>query len=107
MEKTTHPYDVFFDQLKPVLISKVEEFQLLGYEKIDIQDIWTYLVNKKWKKHKEDIRTYELVSDIFSLKIGEFMNYMAIEAIKTSNWLEDLSSDEMQELLEGFSPKDD
>ena len=47
---STHIYDQYRSQVKPVLTSKIEEFQLLGYDTIKEDELWEYLTNKKWKK---------------------------------------------------------
>ncbi|MBS4176223.1 post-transcriptional regulator [Lederbergia citrea] len=100
METKKHPYDPYFNVLTPVLVSKVEEFIVLGYGEVNKHDLWLFLTKKKWKKHKEGIRMYELVSDVLSLNIGEFMNFITVEAFKSPNLLSDLDSEELQELLQ-------
>lgn len=99
MNEQSHPYDSYFYVLDPVLISKVEEFAVLGYGEVEKADLWEYLTKKVWKKPKEGIRIYELVSDVISINIGRYMNFAAVEAIKSPNWLSELDSDELQELL--------
>ncbi|MDC6142970.1 post-transcriptional regulator ComN [Bacillus subtilis] len=94
MEK--HPADLYKDHVRPFLYSKLEEFKILGYDDVELESLWSYLTDKKWKK-KTELNIYELASDILSVKIGEFMNYATVESIKTSNWL---GSEEGQEALE-------
>ncbi|ASB61852.1 competence protein ComN [Bacillus sp. A053] len=94
MEK--HPADLYKDHVRPFLYSKLEEFKILGYDDVELESLWSYLTNKKWKK-KTELSIYELASDILSVKIGEFMNYATVESFKTSNWL---GSEEGQEALE-------
>ncbi|OTQ86141.1 competence protein ComN [Bacillus subtilis subsp. subtilis] len=94
MEK--HPADLYKDHVRPFLYSKLEEFKILGYDDVELESLWSYLTDKKWKK-KTELSIYELASDILSVKIGEFMNYATVESFKTSNWLD---SEEGQEALE-------
>ncbi|WEY99222.1 post-transcriptional regulator ComN [Bacillus subtilis] len=94
MEK--HPADLYKDHVRPFLYSKLEEFKILGYDDVELESLWSYLIDKKWKK-KTELSIYELASDILSVKIGEFMNYATVESFKTSNWL---GSEEGQEALE-------
>lgn len=94
MEK--HPADLYRDHVRPFLYSKLEEFKILGYDDVELESLWSYLTDKKWKK-KTELSIYELASDILSVKIGEFMNYATVESFKTSNWL---GSEEGQEALE-------
>lgn len=76
-----HPADLYKDHLKPFLRSKTEEFRILGYDDIEIEELWSYLLNKKWKK-KKDVQIHQLAGDILSVKIGEFMNYATVESFK-------------------------
>ncbi|MPQ26165.1 post-transcriptional regulator [Bacillus paralicheniformis] len=91
-----HPADLYKDHLKPFLHSKTEEFRILGYDDIEIEELWSYLLNKKWKKQK-DVQIHQLAGDILSVKIGEFMNYATVESFKTSNILD---SKEGQDMLD-------
>ena len=54
-----------FERLKPALKSKVFEFKKEGYDYLEIEDIWNYLKEIKWKKEK-NLALNEMVSDIFS-----------------------------------------
>jgi len=103
MDASQHPYESYFHMLTPALTSKAEEFTVLGYGEIKIEDIWTFLTKKKWRKPKDGIRVYELVSDVLSFKVGEYMNYATVEAYKSPDLFSDLDSEELQELL---LPKD-
>ncbi|WP_338470367.1 post-transcriptional regulator [Niallia sp. XMNu-256] len=86
----------FYEKIRPVLQSKVEEFILLGYDSVTEQDIWDYLVNKKWKKDKVDLMLFEVVQEIFSLKIGDFMNYTTVEALKESSFTLENEEDRLE-----------
>lgn len=91
--KAVHEYDRFRNEVKPALNSKVEEFTLLGYGTIQEQQLWDFLISKKWKKVKEDMKLYEVVDDIMSLKPGEYMNYASVEALKISGFSFDNEED--------------
>lgn len=60
--------------------SKAEEFQLLGYEQIDGKDIWD-CINAKYAKSGQP-ELHQLVNDILSLKVTQFMNFMTLSAYK-------------------------
>ncbi|KAF1679469.1 post-transcriptional regulator [Bacillus mexicanus] len=94
MEK--HPADLYKDHVRPFLYSKLEEFKILGYDDVELESLWSFLKDKKWKK-KTELHIYEMTSDILSVKIGEFMNYATVESFKTSSWL---GSEEAQEALD-------
>lgn len=82
----SHKYDHFRIQIQPVLQSKIEEFEILGYGTYDEQQLWNFLVKKKWKKPKEEISLYEIVQEILSLKPGDFMSFQTVEALKSSQF---------------------
>jgi len=94
-----HIYDGFRYELQPALRSKLEEFQLLGYNTITEDELWKYLTQKKWKRPSEDRRIFELVQDILHVKISEYMNFATIEAFKLDNFFTELSEEEKRQLL--------
>jgi len=86
------------DQLKPAILSKLNEFEILGYESVQEDDIWKFLLMKKWRKLKEDdIQLHKLVNDILSVRIQEYMTFITVEAFQTPS--SELSSDDLKELL--------
>jgi len=98
MEKQ-HPYQRYFIKVKPVLRNKVEELRLLGLDDVNEDEVWECLVLKKWKKPDADIRIHEIVQDILTLSNSQFMTYKTIEAYTAPNLFEELSSEELKELL--------
>lgn len=93
-----HQYDEFRNEVEPALLCKVEELSFLGYGTYQEGQLWNFLVKKKWKKPKTDIHLYEIVEDILSLKPGDFMNFQAVEALKSSEFSFD-NQEEWKELL--------
>ncbi|HHY72886.1 MAG TPA: histidine kinase [Bacillus bacterium] len=81
MEVEKQPVEFYKDEVLPVVESKMDEFRLLGYDRVSLQGIWDCLQNKKWRK-KEDKLLHEVVADILSLQIGDYMSYLTIEAYK-------------------------
>ncbi|KKI92334.1 competence protein ComN [Bacillus sp. SA1-12] len=92
------PIDQLRDHVKPAIVSKLEEFVLLGYEDVSEEKLWAFLKNKKWKKSPE-LSVHEIVRDVLALKIGDFMNYATIESYKSANWFE---SEEGKDLLKNL-----
>lgn len=70
------------DELMPALQCKYEEFRLLGYDRVTIEQIWECLLQKKWKKWSEEKKLYELVNDILSLSVGEYMAFLTMESYR-------------------------
>lgn len=66
----------------PALISKKEEFILLGYHDISMEELWTFFVKKKWKKLKKGLKLHEAINDILRLNVSEYISYATIEAFK-------------------------
>ncbi len=85
-------------KVQPALASKLREFRLLGIDSVTEKDLWEFLVKKKWKKVKEEMRLYEIIQEILSVKASDYISYATIEAYKTTeSSLED--QDEWKELL--------
>lgn len=97
MEKS-HAYNYFVSDVKPALISKLEEFRILGYHDVTESGLWEFLTRKKWKKVKDDIRLYEIIDDILSVKVSDYISFTTIETYKNNDFnLED--ENEWKELL--------
>lgn len=84
--KLSHEYDRFRNDMKPALDSKLGEFATLGYDTVSEGELWNYLTKKKWRKTREDVRVYEVVQDILSVKVGEYMNFATVEAFKVADF---------------------
>jgi hypothetical protein len=86
-------------KLMPVLVSKVDEFKLLGYEQATVDEVWNCLKSKKWKKIKEEKKLFELVSDILSLTASEYMTYITTKEQKKENWFTEEGLTELEQLF--------
>ena len=84
--KVSQDYERFHNKVRPALISKQEEFLLLGYDNVSQEDIWTFLLKKKWHKGDHEMKLFEVVQSILSLKVGELINYMSVEALKDAEF---------------------
>jgi Post-transcriptional regulator len=94
----SHAYNHFRTQVEPALISKLEEFRLLGYDSISENGLWEFLMKKKWKKVKEEKRIYEIIDDILSIKVSDYISFTTIETYKNNDFdIED--ENEWKELL--------
>jgi hypothetical protein len=91
-------YEYLRSQVKPALQSKLEEFRLLGYQEISEPQLWEFLLKKKWKKATEEIKLHEVIQDIFSVKVSDYMHYATVEAYKAPEFSMD-SEEDMRELL--------
>ncbi len=96
--ETSHINDDVRREVQLVLQSKLEEFSLLGYEQVSENELWNFLLQKKWRKISETKLIHEIVADIMSIKVGEFFNYATIEAFKEAEFSFDDEA-ELRELL--------
>lgn len=96
-----HPYQSYYQKVKPALKSKAEELAVLGLGAVKEEDIWHYLTRKKWKRPQDEIHLYELVNDILTISGSQFMTFVTIEAYKAPDIFGSLSTEEMNELLKG------
>jgi hypothetical protein len=99
MSKQQHPYDRYYVSLELALISKVEEFEVLGYGKATVESLWLYLTKKKWKKPNQDVMFFELVNDVLTVKPGEYMSFETVEAYRSPNWFTEVNENELNALL--------
>jgi Post-transcriptional regulator len=84
--EVSQDYESFRNKVEPALLSKQEEFLLLGYDNVSQDNIWNFLLKKKWRKGNAEIKLFEVVQSILSLKVGEFINYMTVEALKDAEF---------------------
>lgn len=78
--------EAYREQLQIVLKSKVEEFQMLGYDRVTDEDLWKCLKKRKWKKIDSNVRLYELVNDVLTLTANDYMTFLTKEAYQAPLW---------------------
>ncbi|WML47413.1 post-transcriptional regulator [Neobacillus sp. PS3-34] len=93
-----HIYDHYRFIVRPALESKLDEFRIHGYDSISVEEFWTFLIRKKWKKAKEEKKLYEIVQEILSVKVSDYLSYNTIESLKKSDFSLDNEA-ELKELL--------
>jgi len=93
-----HVNEDFRTQVQPALKSKLEEFRLLGIDSVSEQGLWEFLIKKKWKKVKHEMKIYEMIQDILSVRVSDYLNFVTIESYKTSEFSID-NEEELKELL--------
>lgn len=86
----THDFSSWKTELEPVIRSKAEEWQLLGYETVSKEDVWKCFLEKMKKKDvPETIRLYWITAELFNLKVNDYMNALTVQAYKGPNWFHD------------------
>jgi hypothetical protein len=87
-------YKEMKEKVIPFLGVKVDEFHLLGYERVDVEDIWNCVTERIDKKNKldeqEEIKLYRLVNEIMRLSMNDYLNRMRMESLKGSDDEEDV-----------------
>ncbi|MEH6905610.1 post-transcriptional regulator [Neobacillus drentensis] len=94
----SHRFEHFRTQVQPALESKLAEFQLLGIDLVTEKELWDFLIKKKWKKVKEEMKLYEIIQEILSVKASDYISFATIEEYK-SNEFSFNDEDELKELL--------
>ena len=73
-------------EVYPVLVSKTEEFRLMGYNRANSEDVWNCLVKKVWKGNPE-LRLYQIVEDIMHLSTNKYMSFLTVQAYQGNDSL--------------------
>ncbi|GGI10560.1 post-transcriptional regulator [Gottfriedia solisilvae] len=76
----------FKPKLQVVIESKLDEFKMLGYDTVSEDELWQCLENTLWRKNEDDPKLFQLVEDILSLTVNDYMNYIRIESFKSPTW---------------------
>ncbi|WP_373228505.1 post-transcriptional regulator [Cohnella sp.] len=64
------------ETIEQLCLSKAEEFHLIGYEHVSGADVWECVSDKYHTKGTPAL--YEVVNDILSLKVTQFMNFITL-----------------------------
>ena len=62
------------ERVTPALKTKLKELKSKNYKMIETEDIWKYLINKKWKK-ASNLTLYDIVNDILNTENEEIEEY--------------------------------
>lgn len=76
----------FKPKLQVVIESKLDEFRMLGFDTVSEDDLWECLERTIWRKKEDEPKLFQLVEDILSLTVNDYMNYIRIEAFKSPTW---------------------
>jgi Post-transcriptional regulator len=100
-------YEQLYNKVLPVLQSKMDEIKYYEYDGMTTEEIWNFCIKKKWrKKTMEELRLFEIVETIYSIKPSEIVSYFQIQQFKTTNWFNEVTHDELQMLLGPKNSKD-
>lgn len=82
-------WDVVRGHIEPYLVSKLEEFRLLGLTHLTLDELWTFVKETLIKKKKDALYLHELVNFIMRLSVNDYLNKIRLEMFKGIN-LEEL-----------------
>ncbi len=71
-------WDAYIQDLLPLCAVKAEEFHLLGYEEVTAFDVLECVQGTM----KGNPALHQVVAAIFGLSVGQFMNYLTMNAYK-------------------------
>lgn len=75
MEIEFNSVEELYKRVYPALTSKVREFKRNKKDFIKEEDVWNYLVEKKWK-NGSGLELYHLVDDILNTKNEDIETYV-------------------------------
>ncbi|MED3624463.1 post-transcriptional regulator [Neobacillus thermocopriae] len=94
-----HTAEQYRSQVQPAILSKLEEFRLLGTDSVTEDDLWEFLMKKKWRKEKKDeLKLFEMIQDILSVKVSDYISFATIESFKKNEFSLD-DKNEWEDLL--------
>lgn len=64
------------EMIEKLCESKADEFRMIGYDQVTGADIWECVSDKYHKKGTPNL--HEVVNDILSLKVTQFMNFITL-----------------------------
>lgn len=89
MEEWVHEERISLDDMEqvrqyinPFLISKLEEFQLLGMERVTMDELWGFVLERMKKKKIKEVFLHELVNFIMRLSVNDYLNKIRLEMFK-------------------------
>ncbi|HET7581044.1 MAG TPA: post-transcriptional regulator [Bacillales bacterium] len=94
-------YEEWKDKLAPILKIKEEEFELLGYDGADKEEIWQCAVQRVNRiSRKKPVRLHQFVNELLGLSVNDYMNRVRMDSLKGPDWFsgdEPLNLDEFDE----------
>lgn len=74
-------FESWKEDVRPVLIIKLEEFHELGYNRVSEEDLWTYCMDRL-KKRKEFMPFYAFVDELLSIQPQGYMTWLTVNSYK-------------------------
>lgn len=87
-EKDEHGYDQWREKIEPFLISKLEEFHLLGLERLTADELWAF-AKEIMQKNKVEMKCHRIVGQLMRLSVNDYMNKLRVEMFKDMDIFKD------------------
>ncbi|GAA0457039.1 post-transcriptional regulator [Alkalibacillus silvisoli] len=78
MEPVKKHVEEWRPQLYDVIQSKVDELEMLGYERVTHDEVWNCLLHKVWRKNKETT-LFQVVQDVLHMSDRIFMSFLTVQ----------------------------
>lgn len=81
-------YEEWRETIKPFLVSKLEEFHLLGVKSMTLDELWVFLIEIIEKKNKKEPRLSfnQFVNNIMGVSVNDYMNKIRMEMFSTTTF---------------------
>lgn len=70
------------DFIEPFLKSKLEEFHLLGMERLTMDELWVFVLEMMKKKKIKEVYLHECINFIMRLSVNDYLNKIRLEMFK-------------------------
>ncbi|SEJ23903.1 Post-transcriptional regulator [Bhargavaea ginsengi] len=95
-----------FEQVRPALSNKTDEFVFYGYGSVTEEDLWSYCLGKLWrKKDLHELPVHEAVGDILSISPTRYMSHTQVEGFKKAAGNSSFGGLDEEEFRELLAPK--
>ena len=85
-------FEVWRQDLEPAILSKVDEFHFLGYDRATAEEVWECVVYQL-RKEKEFIHLHAFVNRILTLKPQTYMTWLTVNSYKNpEDWFGEYES---------------
>lgn len=74
-------FEVWREDMEPVLDSKLDEFHLLGYKRATKDEIWRCVTERLHKK-KHYVPFYAFTDELLNLKASVYMTWLTVSSYK-------------------------
>ena len=81
-------YDDWLEEIRPFLISKLEEFHLLGLERLTEDELWSF-AKESLQKHKVEMKCHQIVGHLMRISVNDYLNKLRIEMFKGIDLFQD------------------